>query len=81
MNHPTTQTQTPPASRLRHLASRSAAMLREVTHPARVLAWWCPRCGTWVPPRRFNATTGTCRPCARRLHEEGVIPLWHGPNR
>jgi hypothetical protein len=60
------------SSRLRRVASRSAALLREVTHPARVLAWLCPRCGEWVPPKEFSVTAGLCRCCQQQLDEKGA---------
>lgn len=30
----------------------------------RVLAVHCPACRTWVKPKRYAATAGTCRRCA-----------------
>ena len=51
----------------RQLAVRSTAILRDITRPAYVLAWYCPLCADWVPPRSFALTTGTCRVCAHDL--------------
>lgn len=31
----------------------------------RVLAVHCPTCRTWVKPKRYVVTAGTCRRCAR----------------
>ena len=56
---------------LRLIAARSAALLREAVNPAKVLAWLCPRCGQWVPPRRFSIAAGLCRSCTTDLDPKG----------
>lgn len=66
----TQPTSAPAPTRLRQVATRSAALLRDAVNPTRVIAWLCPRCGRWVPPGRFSATAGVCRTCTQALDPE-----------
>jgi hypothetical protein len=49
--------------RARLLTVGSVGVLRRSDAPARVLAWWCNACRSWVTPRLFRVDTGMCRSC------------------